>query len=326
MEIIAPGAVRRVLVTGGTGTLGAAIVRRCLALGYERIVVFSRSESRQATLQGELGDHPALRFFIGDVRDRERLIHAFYHVDAVIHTAALKRVDAMAYNPDEVRKTNIEGSANVIAAAAEAGVSKVLMISSDKAVSPMNVYGVSKAQMEHEAIASNALTWPRGTAIACTRWGNVLGSTGSVIQLWRAQRAAGKPLTLTEPEMTRFWLTADQAVSVVLEALYRMEGGEIFVPECPAMRLGDLAHAFAPGHATEVIGLRPGGEKLHEELWTSEEGPRTVYDDGLYIIRPSLHPWRGDTPWVGIAAPKTYRSDLVPRVTIAEMARWLESV
>lgn len=319
----------RVLITGATGFLGRALVRAFLADGAERIVLYSRSESRQAEVAAELGDHPALRFFLGDVRDRERLVQAMWHCDAVAHCAALKRVDSVAYNPDEVRKTNVLGSANVSSAAVEAGVAKVLMISSDKSCLAQNAYGVSKAQMEHEAIAYNRISYPRGTKIACTRYGNVLGSTGSVVSLWRAAVAAGLPIPITDPDMTRFWFTVGQAVDVVREALARMEGGELFVPVLSAMRLGDLAEAVAPGWPVRVIGLRPGGEKRHELLLNDDEATRTVaVTESLYVVKPALPTWRADDPWDGEPFPAgaVYRSDLVPRLSVEEMRAMLKEM
>ena len=302
----------KVLVTGATGYFGRALVRRFLESGAMRVVLYSRSESRQAAVAESLGKFNAARFFIGDVRDRERLEEAMWGCDTVVHAAALKRIDAVAYNPGEVRKTNVLGSSCVAAAAITAKVKRVLMISSDKAAGPENAYGVSKALMEWEAIATNAISVPRGTAISCTRWGNVLGSTGSVIHLWRRQAAAGDPLTVTDPDCTRFWITLPQAVAFVLWALEHMRGGEMFVPELPSMRLGDLAAVVAPDHPVKIVGLRPGGEKRHETLVTAEEMTRTVRLDGRFVIEPTYPSWRYESwgphlrlPAEGVA----YRSD-----------------
>jgi UDP-N-acetylglucosamine 4,6-dehydratase len=332
----------RLLITGATGALGQALIRRLVSEPtLTRLVCYSRSESRQADVQRALPDHPALRWVLGDVRDRERLIQAMGGCEAVIHAAALKRVDAMAYNPGELRKTNIEGSAHVIEAALAAGVGRVLMISSDKAVEPINAYGKSKAAMEEEAIASNSFAVPRGTRIAVTRWGNVLASTGSIVPLWRAALASGQRLRLTDPNMTRFWLTLEQAAAFALWALGMLRGGEIFLPMLSAMRLGDLAEALAPGSPTEIIGLRPGGEKRHEVLMTREEGTRAVAigasgdpgiireapdGQGAWVINPSIHSWRADAPWDGEPWPAeaVYRSDLVPRLSVEEMRAWLK--
>ena len=323
----------RVLITGGTGSLGRALLPALLAdPGVTRVVVYARSESRQAALAAELGAHPALRWYLGDVRDRERLERAMWSCDAVIHAAALKRVDSVADNPEEVRKTNVEGSAYVCAAALAAGVQRVLLISSDKAVAPANVYGVTKAQMEHEGVAFNAISAPQGTTVAVTRWGNVLGSTGSVLGLWRAAAAAGQPLPVTDPAMTRFWLTLKQAATFALAALAALRGGEVLIPVLPAMQLGALAEAVAPGWPIAVTGLRPGGEKRHEVLLTDEEATRTVavtLAGGLeaWAVNPALHSWRADVPWTGEPWPAgaVYRSDLVPRLSVAEMRELLQA-
>lgn len=319
----------RVLITGGTGTLGQALTQHFLREGAERVVVFSRDEQKQAVM-GAAITHPHVRFFLGDVRDRDRLSEALHGIDTLVHAAALKRVDALASHPGEVRRTNIEGSANVIRCAIGEGVRRVLMISSDKACLPTNIYGVTKSAMEWEAVASNALSVPRGTAVACVRYGNVLGSRGSVVHLFRQRVADGRPLLLTHREMTRFWITVDEAVALVSRCLGLMVGGEIFVPVLPAMRLVDLAEAVAPGHPTQVVGLRPGGEKLHEVLINEDEARRTVaVDDTLWCIRPEPHAWRADDPWQGEPFPSgfVYQSDRVGwRLSVADMRKLLESV
>jgi UDP-N-acetylglucosamine 4,6-dehydratase len=259
---------------------------------------------------------------LGDVRDRTRLEEALHGVTDVVHAAALKRVDAVAYNYPEARRTNIEGSANVASAAISEGVQRVLMLSSDKACAPSNHYGITKAAMEYEAVAANVIGYPRGTHIACTRYGNVLGSRGSVVHLWRQAVAAGKPIPLTDPRMTRFWLTLEAAVGVVLTALDRMEGGEVFVPELPAIALKDLAEALAPGHPIVEIGLRPGGEKLAETLISEEESGRTLrVGERLLAITPHLHPWR-EKGWEGerVWPPAAYDSDTTPwRLTLEQL-------
>ena len=293
-------------ITGASGFFGQGFARLLLDRGAERVVFYSRSESRQADVAMRFAADDATRFFLGDVRDRERLEEAMWGCDTVVHAAALKRVDAVAYDPGEVRKTNVVGSACVVAAGIALGVKKILMISSDKAVAPQNAYGVSKAQMEHEAIAMNAISYPRGTRISCTRWGNVLGSTGSVVGVWREQLRRGLPLTITDPAMTRFIITLQQAAAFCLAALEDMEGGEVFVPRLPAARVADLADAVEnewyarrttkgePCWSREITGLRPGGEKLHEALLTREEPTRTWWDGGRMVILPSHHSWRED--------------------------------
>jgi len=298
----------RVLITGGAGSFGQALVRRFLANGSSRIVVYSRDEYKHAMMDADLGEHAPLRFFVGDVRDRDRLEEAMWGIEVVIHAAALKRVDSVAYNPSEVRKTNIEGSANVTAAAIAAGVGRVLMISSDKAVEPQNTYGVSKAQMEAEAIAMNAMSVPRGTRIACTRWGNVIGSRGSVVHIFEQAVADGMAIPITNPDCTRFWLSLDDAASFALFALHNMKGGEIFVPFLPAMLITALAEAIAPGWPTRIVGLRPGGEKLHESLLSQDEIRRTLsMSSGDYLVQPALHPWVADPPWQGEPMPEGFQ-------------------
>lgn len=309
--------------------MGRALTRRCLGLGHT-VCVFSRSESRQAEFAAELGVQPNVRFFIGDVRDKDRLLDAMWHCDAVAHLAALKRVDSVSSNPMETRLTNVQGSANVTAAALTAGVPKVLMVSSDKAVMPTNAYGATKSAMEHEAIAVNAISWPRGTSVACTRWGNVIASTGSVIGIWAAAMQRSEPLPITDPDCTRFWLTVETACDIFLEALELMQGGEVFLPVLPAMRLGDLAEAVAPGYPTVTVGMRAGGEKAHEQLLNDEEVRRTVaVNDRLYVVKPSLHPWRGDEWLDGEPLPPEfcYRSDLVGwKLSVPEMRKLLEAL
>ena len=319
-----------VAITGGTGTFGRAFVAHLLRdPAVTRIAIISRDELKQAEMAAHLGEHAPLRFFLGDVRDRDRLTQAFYGCDTVVHAAALKRVDAIANNPSEVRRTNIEGSANVIQAAIAAGVAKVVMISSDKACLPTNSYGVSKAQMEHEAIASNTYSVPRGTKIAVVRYGNVVGSRGSVVHLFRAAVAAGRPIPITDPAMTRFWLTIDDAIGLVTHTLEIMRGGELVIPVAPAARVVDLAEAIAPAHPTVVVGLRPGGEKLHEILLNDDEARRTVVTEHVFIVNPAVHPWCAEAPWEGDPLPPeyVYRSDLVGwRLSVEELRKIVEGV
>lgn len=318
----------KVCITGGTGTLGQALTRRWLSAGVSRVVVLSRDEQKQAAMAESLPHAEGLRFFLGDVRDRDRLVDAFYDCDTVVHAAALKRVDSVAYNPSEVRRTNVEGSANVLSAALEARVSRVLMVSSDKACEPTNVYGASKSMMEHEAVAYNAISMPRGMRVSCTRYGNVLGSRGSVVHIWRKCAAEGRPLPLTSTLMTRFWLTIDDAVSIVVNALGAMEGGEVFAPTLPSLAMVDLANAIAPSYDLKVTGLRPGGEKLHETLVTAEEGQRIrMVKPGLWAILPHLHSWRSrDWSWPQASVQAPYTSEIAPRLSIEEMRRMLKDL
>ena len=289
----------KVFITGATGFFGRALARTLLAGGAERVVLFSRSESRQAAVAERLHEYPNARFRRGDMRDRDRLEEAMWGCDAVVHCAALKRVDAVADNPGEVRKTNVVGSANVIAAARAIGASKVLMISSDKAASPSTSYGASKAQMEHEAIASNTITISRGLRVSCTRWGNVLRSTGSVTEIWLDQLRRGAPITVTEPTMTRFVISRQQAVDFCLTALQAMEGGELFIPRLPATTVRDLLRATAILHGADIdpegvqiVGARPGGEKHDELLITGDEASRAWARGDTVTVLPSPHAWR----------------------------------
>lgn len=325
----------RVLVTGGTGSLGRTLIRRLLAADAHRIIVYSRDEYKQARLDAELGD-PRLRFFLGDVRDPERLAQAMHHVDAVAHTAALKRVDRVSSEAGEAVKTNVLGSANVIQAAIDANVPRVLLISSDKCVEAINFYGHTKALMESYGIQANAYGWARGTRISVARWGNVLDSRGAVLHTWRRTLKEGKPLPVTDPRMTRFWLTLRQAAGLAYEVLTSMRGGEIWVPVLPAGQILDLAEALAPGYPTECVGLRPGGEKLHESLLTGDEIARTVpvpfaEPQSWYIIQPAVHPWAAEWPWMGpmldVPAGWRYASDVAtPRLSPMLLRGLLEQV
>lgn len=252
--------MRSVLITGGTGSLGRALAEVITA---ERICIYSRDEYKQAVMREELGDSLRYRWFLGDVRDQERLRRALEDVDAVIHAAALKRVEAGEFNPGEIVKTNVVGTMNLIEAAHDAGVQKVLAISSDKACRPMNAYGASKLMMERIIIAANNGRGLHGPRFAACRFGNFAGSRGSVIQMWRAVKG---PVPITHPDCTRFWMTKSQAVGIVLKALATMEGGELTIPKLPAFRVVDLAEAMHRPYT--VVGLRPG-EQLHE--WMNDE-------------------------------------------------------
>ena len=281
----------RVLVTGGAGSFGQAFVRTVLPEA-DRVVVFSRDEGKHARFAETLQAPPEkMRFFLGDVRDQERLEEAMYRIDTVVHAAALKRTDAVSYDPVETIYTNVLGTLNVIRAAVAAGVGRVLVISSDKAADPSTLYGVTKLAAEFAAIQANAHSLPRGTSVACVRYGNIVGSRGSVIHLWGRQAAAGEPLTVTDPDCTRFWMTLEQAVAFVRSSLDLMRGGEVFVPRLPSMRLGDLAEVVAPGHRVKIVGMRAGGEKRHETLVTVAEMARTTLAHDRFIIEPVLQTW-----------------------------------
>lgn len=322
-----------VLITGGTGSLGRALIRHYLTTDIERIAVLSRDEYKQSVLAKELPDD-RLRWFLGDVRDAERLALAFHGIDTVIHAAALKRVDKIAYDPSEAIKTNILGTMNVIHASLTAGVRRVLVVSSDKAVQPTNIYGATKMTAEHLAVMSNVYAYPRGTRVACVRYGNVIGSRGSVVELWREAVKANEPIEITDERCTRFWITMPQAVQLIQDALALMDGGEIFVPDLPSMRITDLAEAIAPGHPRFVTDLRPGGEKLHEALLNSEEVTRTFelleyrFDitRRVYVIMPSLRYW-GGAPFIAPQVPKdwVYTSDRNTRwLSVEDMREMLK--
>lgn len=252
-----------VLITGGTGYLARGLVRRLLAEGCMRVCIYSRGEFAQARMRREFGEDARLRWFIGDVRDRDRLERAMERVGAVVHAAALKRIEVGAYNPEEMVKTNVLGSLNVIDAARRAAVDKVLLVSSDKAFEPVSPYGQTKALAESLFLTANDVS-PYGPRFAVVRYGNVAGSTGSVIPTWREHLAAGDvEVPLTDPECTRFYMTLGEAVELVLMTLREMRGGELAVPALPAFRLGDLAAAM--GAAVRLTGLGPF-EKLHEGM------------------------------------------------------------
>jgi UDP-N-acetylglucosamine 4,6-dehydratase len=285
-----------ILVTGGTGSFGKKFVEIMLRdYQPQRLVVFSRDELKQHEMRTSGFDHPSLRYFIGDVRDPERLKRALSGVTVVVHAAALKQVPACEYNPFEAIQTNIMGGRNVIDAAIDQGVRRILALSTDKAVNPINLYGATKLCAEKVFVQANAYAGARNTRFSCARYGNVVGSRGSVIPVFLEQRRTGK-ITITDPRMTRFWLTLEQGVKFVIHCLEQMHGGEIFVPKIPSMRLLDLAETVAPGCKVEYIGIRPG-EKLHEVLVSEDESRQTLETDEMYVIQPS-HPWWRSENWV----------------------------
>jgi len=280
-----------ILVTGGTGSFGQAFVQRVLAEhDPRRVVVFSRDELKQYEMKQFLGDDDRVRFFLGDIRDVSRLKMALHGVDHVVHAAALKQVDTAEYNPMEYVKTNILGSENVINACIEAGVSKVVGLSTDKASSPVNLYGATKLTADRLFISSNHYSAAFGTHFAVVRYGNVMGSRGSVIPFFRKLADRGEPLPITDMRMTRFWITLDQAVDFVLDSFAIMQGGELFVPRIPSMKVTDLAEAISPGTELVEIGMRPG-EKLHEEMISVDDARRTVALPDRYVVAPTLAEW-----------------------------------
>lgn len=300
---------KTVLVTGGTGSFGNAFTRLALEeLPIRSLRVFSRDELKQWEMERKFQDD-RLRFFIGDVRDRDRLYRAFDGVDVVIHAAALKQVPLCEYNPMEAIKTNIMGAANVIDAAIDRGVGQVMALSSDKAASPTNLYGATKLCAEKLFIQANSYVGSHPTRFACCRYGNVLGSRGSVIPSFLEERGKGV-LTITDQRMTRYWVSLPQAAAFVRHRTEDMRGGELFVPKLPSVRIVDLAKAVAPGAHLQTAGLRPG-EKLAEILITEHEAPRTRELADHYIIEPE-HPWwpaSGETLGSYLPEGYEYRSD-----------------
>ena len=280
-----------ILVTGGTGSFGHKFAQSILdTYKPARLIVYSRDELKQSQMQ-ESFQQPCMRYFIGDVRDRERLAMAMRGVDYVIHAAALKQVPAAEYNPIECIKTNINGAENVIQAALENKIKKVIALSTDKAANPINLYGATKLCSDKLFVAANNLVGNSPTRFAVVRYGNVVGSRGSVVPAFRALIERGDDhLPITDPRMTRFWITLDQGVNFVKESFNRMHGGEIFVPKLPSVRIVDLAKAMAPDVATRVIGIRPG-EKLHEIMCPSDDSHLTVEFKSHYVIRPAITFW-----------------------------------
>ena len=302
---------KTLLLTGGTGSFGKAFVGRMLGTEADLTIrVLSRDELKQSEMQRRFGDDPRLRFFIGDVRDLGRLRRAMHDADVVVHAAAMKQVPSCEYNPSEAVMTNVIGSQNVVDAAIDSGVERVIALSTDKAVNPVNLYGATKLCEEKIVVQGNAYASHSNTILSCVRYGNVVGSRGSVVPLFQEQAATGR-LTVTDVRMTRFWITLDQAVDLVLTALDRMVGGEVFIPKIPSMRVVDLAEALAPGLPVDVIGIRPG-EKLHEALLTVDEARHAIDVDDMFVVVPE-HPWWTASPrWsegVGLPDGFAYTSD-----------------
>ena len=275
-----------VLVTGGTGSFGKKFVE-ILLKEYQpaKLIVFSRDELKQHEMRQAGFNHPNLRYFIGDVRDDLRMRRAMHGVDIVIHAAALKQVPACEYNPMEAIKTNILGSSNVIEAALDAGVKKVMALSTDKAVNPVNLYGTTKLAAEKLFVQSNAYAGAAATRFSCVRYGNVVGSRGSVVPIFIKQRNNGK-LTITDDRMTRFWLTLEQVVRFVIRCTGQMMGGEVFVPKIPSTSIADLARVIAPQAKMDVIGIR-AGERLHEVLIHEDEARATVEMEDMFVVLPT---------------------------------------
>jgi len=289
---------KTVLITGGTGSFGQKCCQILLRQsGVRRLIVFSRDEQKHVRMQREVfpaGRFPQMRYFVGDVRDRERLRRALAGVDFVIHAAAMKHVDIAEYNPQECILTNIHGAENVINACLDAGIDRVIALSTDKAANPVNLYGATKLCSDKLFVAANALAGERGTRFSVVRYGNVLGSNGSVVPFFEQQAKQGE-LTITDPRMTRFIITLDQGVQFVLNSFRKMAGGEVFVPKIPSVTVRDIAAAVAPGVPTRVIGIRPG-EKLHECMVPADEAHRTLEFRDHFIIMPTMRTWTNVEP------------------------------
>lgn len=281
-----------VLVTGGTGSFGKKFIKEILHRAKpRRVVVFSRDELKQFEMQHmpEYGDHQCMRFFIGDVRDSERLKLAMHDIDYVVHAAAMKQVAAAEYNPMECIKTNINGAQNVVHAAVACGVKKIIALSTDKAANPINLYGATKLASDKLFVAANNIAGGHDTSFSVVRYGNVVGSRGSVVPFFKNLIANDVEfIPITDERMTRFWITLGQGVDFVLSSMLRMAGGEIFVPKIPSLRIVDLANVMAPNAPIKVVGIRPG-EKLHEVMCPADDSHLTLEFDDHYVIRPSIH-------------------------------------
>ncbi len=308
---------KSILITGGTGSFGKSFVKTVLArYKPRRIVVFSRDELKQYEMNLEISDqeYPCLRYFIGDVRDQPRLEMAMSDIDYVVHAAALKHVPIAEYNPFECVQTNIIGAENVVRAAINKNVKRIVALSTDKAANPINLYGASKLASDKIFIAANNIAGSSGLRLSVVRYGNVMGSRGSVLPFFRKLVADGADfIPITHPDMTRFWITLEQGINMVLSSFEMMKGGEIFVPKIPSMKVTDLASAIAPGLPHKIVGIRPG-EKLHEVMVTGDDARMTVDLGDRYAILPTYRFWAGDEPLypdaTKVAEDFAYSSDI----------------
>jgi UDP-N-acetylglucosamine 4,6-dehydratase len=301
---------KTILVTGGTGSFGKAYISNLLkSHNPKKVIVFSRDELKQLDMRNLFSNDPRLRFFIGDIRDKERLLRALSGVDYIVHAAALKQVDTGEYNPREFILTNVIGSQNVVDASIDCGVKKIVALSTDKASSPINLYGATKLTADKLFTAANVYGANSNTKFSVVRYGNVMGSRGSIIPLFQELSSKGLPIPITDLRMTRFWITLDQAVKFVDEAFSEMNGGELFVPRIPSMKITDLVAAIAPNSKIEEIGIRPG-EKLHEEMISTDDSRRTVMQKTKFILSPTSSEWAYVEP-KGDKLPEgfSYRSD-----------------
>ena len=295
---------KTILVTGGTGSFGKKFIKKVLEQDVKKVIVFSRDELKQFEMAQEYTDS-RIRFFLGDVRDEDRLYRAFDGVDIVIHAAALKHVGACEYNPFEAVKTNIYGAQNVIEAAIDRGVEKVIALSTDKACSPVNLYGATKLASDKLFVAGNSYVGEKKTRFSVVRYGNVVGSRGSVVPFFKKIKETGI-LPITDERMTRFWITLDQAVQFVIDNLKRMHGGEIFIPKIPSMKVTDLAKAIAPECDAKIVGIR-AGEKLHEAMITEDDARHTVEFKDYFIIQPEFPWWSKEYAHGGKIVPEGFK-------------------
>lgn len=315
---------KTLLITGGTGSFGKKFVETVLKAYYpKKVIVFSRDELKQYEMSQQLNDD-RVRFFIGDVRDKERLYRAFEEVDYVVHAAALKQVPSCEYNPFEAIRTNILGAQNIIEASIDRGVKRVVALSTDKAANPINLYGATKLCSDKLFVAGNSYAGKRDTRFSVVRYGNVIGSRGSVVPFFKKIRDTGI-IPITDSRMTRFWITLDYGVRFVIDCMNMMVGGEIFVPKIPSTKITDLAQAIAPGCDHKYIGVRPG-EKLHEVMIPEDDARRTLEFKRFFVIQPDF-PWWGTNNWSdGVKLPEgyIYSSDKNTRwLTIEELREML---
>lgn len=317
---------KTILVTGGTGSFGKNFSKIALKSDIKKLIIFSRDELKQYEMAQEFND-PRIRFFLGDVRDKDRLYRAFDGVDIVIHAAALKHVGACEYNPFEAIKTNIHGAQNIIEAAIDRGVQRIIALSTDKAAAPVNLYGATKLASDKLFVAANSYAGEKETKFSVVRYGNVVGSRGSVVPFFKKIKETGR-LPITDERMTRFWITLDQGVQFVLDSLERMHGGEIFVPKIPSMTVTDLAKAIAPECEIDVIGIRPG-EKLHEAMIMEDDARHTKEFDTYYVIQPEFPWWSEEYTASGKPLPDgfKYTSDSNTEwLSVEELQRLVEEM
>ncbi len=297
---------KTILITGGTGSFGKKITEIVLnEYQPKKVIIYSRDELKQFEMQQQFSAHKNIRFFIGDVRDKVRLLRAFDGVDYIVHAAALKQVPAMEYNPTEAIKTNVIGAMNVIEAALDKGIKKIIALSTDKACNPINLYGATKLCSDKVFVSANSYSGQGGPRFSVVRYGNVVGSRGSVVPFFLNMLKKGE-FPITDSRMTRFWITLEQGVRFVIKNFERMQGGEIFVPKIPSMNIMDLAKAIGPECKTKIVGIRPG-EKIHEVMIGEDDARNTKELDDCYVIQPAFNWWNEDNHAEGKSLPEGFR-------------------